>query len=84
MRDSQKTQALFDKAVEDMDQALSTGGVVDKYLMEIALKAFLGHIKIKNYEVREDALKFVVNKHLTENIEELKKILPKTLPGYCR
>jgi len=84
MRDSKKTQVLFDKAVNEIDQVLSDGRVTDKALMDIVLKAFLGHIKVRNLEVREDALKFVVSRNLSENIKQLKKVLPKVLPEYCK
>jgi len=84
MRDSKKTQVLFDKAVNEIDQVLSDGRVTDKALMDIVLKAFLGPIKVRNLEVREDALKFVVSRNLSVNIKQLKKVLPKVLPEYCK
>lgn len=83
MKDSQKTQPLFDKAVKEIEEVLNTGAVLDKAVMEVVMKAFLGHIKVRNIEVREDALKFVVNRSLSQNIEELKRVIPKTLPEYC-
>ena len=82
MKDSQKTQKLFDKAVDEIDHILTEGQILDKAMLPVILAAFIGHIKVRNLEIKQDALKFVVNRHLAENIEELKKILPKTLPEY--
>lgn len=82
MKDSQKTQALFDRAVKEIDKIFEEGEVLDKALTEVILKTFLGHIKVRNLEVREAALKFVISRSLSENIEQLKQILPKTLPEY--
>lgn len=82
MKDSKKTQVLFDKAIDEIANVLNSGDIPDKSYMDVVLKTFLGHIKIKNYEIREDALRFVVTKNLSENIQELKTVLPKTLPEY--
>ena len=82
MKDSIKTQKLFDRSCEEIEAILDNGKVLDKGLTEVILKAFLGHIKIRNLEVREDALKFVVNRHIAENIKQMKDMLRKTLPEY--
>ena len=81
-KDSEKTQVLFDKAVKEIESILNEGQVIDKAMTEVILKAFLGHIKVRNIEVREAALKFVISRTLAENIEHLKKLLPKSLPVY--
>jgi len=84
VKDSAKTQKLFDKCVEEIGGILEEGRVADKVFAEVILKAFLGHIKVRNLEIRENALKFTISKNLSRNIKELKKLLPKTLPEYCK
>ena len=84
MKDSSKTQPLFDLACEQIMDAMKTGVVVDRDGMDVALKAFLGHIKVRNIEVKESSLRFMVQRNMAETTKELKKLLPKVLPEYAK
>ena len=83
MKDSQKTQRLFDNAVEVIDEVLRTGEVENAKVVEVAVKSMVAHLKAKNNEVKMDALKFMVNKTILPDEEVLKETLKRTLPEYA-
>jgi len=84
VKDSQKLKKIRDKAIGELEHAFEQGVIEDKKYTNLAVQALQAYQKARNYEIKEDALTFVVNKSLTENLEELKKILPRTLPKYCK
>jgi hypothetical protein len=84
MHDSDLTQPLFEKAVEEIKRCLDSKEVEDPVYMDVVLKAYLGHIKLKNLEIREDMLKFAIGRELSENIQGLKQTLRESLPKYIK
>lgn len=84
MNDSQRTQKIFELAIEHIEEALTTGvNSGNEKEVDVAMRAFVGHIKVLNTELKRDSLKFAVNTSMHNKTEELKEILPKTLPEYC-
>lgn len=82
-KDSEKTKPLFDKACDVLDELLDGTSVADKKTIEAAYRSFSGHIKVRNNEVRESSLRFLVQRNMAETTKELKGILTKTLPEYA-
>lgn len=83
VKDSQKTQKLFDNAVDILNDALTSGEIENKEIVDIAMKSLVTHIKAKNNEIKADALRFMVNKTILPDENVLRDVLKRTLPEYA-
>jgi len=82
MKDSEATKKLFDKAIIELGNIIDSGEIADKDYMKTILTVFVGHIKMRNLEINESALKFNVNRALAESSKELQEYVRKSLPEY--
>lgn len=83
-RESELTRSVFEKALEYIQDALDSGVIDNQKTIDLAMKAFNGHIKVRNLEVRENALRFNIWRNTSPNAKELKKIVRKSLSEYSR
>lgn len=81
-KESGQTKPLFDQAVTGIAEVIKAGTVVDPDYTAVLMKVFNGHIKLRNVEIRESALRYQVAKDLNDNVEALKTALKNQLPEY--
>ena len=74
--DSEKTKAVFEKGLREMEQALDEGHVVDGKVMEIAMQGVRNHLIAKNNEVKEKMYNLTYARTVNpQSIEGLKETL---------